>query len=399
MAKSGERFIAIGPNRATDGDAVPDLNNAYEGASQDYVAGAFLTDDGAGNLIEALRSVTSVTMTNLGSAYTSAPTVTATLRAAMVSVTVTNGGSNYIAVPAITFSGSGGGAATAVVDHNGKLTQIIVTTPGVYSSVPTVTITPATNPDGTTGTGAAATAVLDGLSGVAPTFTARVNGSVVTTTVTAAGSGYTSVPGVTFSAPNIAGGIQATGHVTLSTTTVGAVVIDNPGTGYTSPPTITIAGGGGTGATATCTISGALYDVVVATPGSKLTVAPSLAFSGGAGSGAAGTAVIGLSVLTIIGLAAENAHNDAVAGTHRALVHIIRGYKDEFEGTFNTTNLAKGSVRYTEVGPARDPITKRHYIATTGSGIVLDSFPSTWDDGDSYPTVNFHVRQSLLKLA
>ena len=169
--------------------------------------------------------------------------------------------------------------------------------------------------------------------------------------------------------------------------------------GYTSAPTITIAGGGGTGATATCTISGVIFDVVVATPGSKLTVAPSLAFSGGAGSGAAATAVIGLSTLSLIAVAAEDSHNDAVAGTHRALVHMIRGYRDEFEGTFNTTNLSKGSVRYTEVGVGRDPITRRHFIATTGSGIVLDSFPSTWDDGDSYPTVYFHVRQSLLKLA
>lgn len=403
MANVGNQYETIGPNRSVDGDAVPSLDNYYEGASQTLVAGALLTDDGAGNLIEMLRTVTGVTLTNAGSAYTSAPTVTATVRGALVSGTITNAGSNYIATPAITFSGSGGGAATAIVSSSGKLTQIIVTTPGSYSSVPTVTITAATNPDGTSGTGAAVTAVLDGLSGTVPTFTARVNGSVAATvTVTAAGSGYTSIPGVYFSAPNISGGIQATGHAVLSTTTVGSIVVDNPGSGYTSAPTITIAGGGGTGATATCTISGALYDVVIATAGSGLVVAPTLAFSGGAGSGAAATATL-YSTTGIIAIAAEDGHNLATAGSGRILAHTIRGYRDEFSGTYNTTSLVRATDQFKEVGIKRDPLTKKHYLDTAGTGVFIDGFDSAgfgqWSDGDSYPIANFHFRASTLKLA
>lgn len=403
MANTGRQYEPIGPNRSVDGDAVPSLENYWEGAAQTFVAGAFLTDDGGGALIEMLRAVTSVTVTNAGTLYTSAPTVTATVRGALVSGTVTAGGSNYLVAPALTFSGSGGGAATALIS-NGKVTAIIVTAPGSYSSVPTVTITAGTNPDATTGSGAAITAVLDGLSGVAPTFTARVNGAVAATvTVTAAGTGYTSIPGVQFSAPNIAGGIQAIGHAVLSTTTVGSIVVDNPGSGYTSAPTITIAGGGGTGATATCTISGALFDVVVATAGSGLVVPPTLAFSGGAGSGAAATAVIGFATASVIAVAQQDAHNTTVARTERVLAVPIRGFRDELSGTYGTTNLAQSTDTFKEVGPKRDPLTKIHYLDTSGSGLMIDTFEASgtglWADGDSYPICNFHVRGTYVKLA
>ena len=69
-----------------------------------------------------------------------------------------------------------------------------------------------------------------------------------------AGSGYASgtpgeVPAVTISAPNIPGGIQATGVVTYTDTTANSVTtraitgitLTNVGSGYTVPPTITVA--------------------------------------------------------------------------------------------------------------------------------------------------------------
>jgi len=67
--------------------------------------------------------------------------------------------------------------------------------------------------------------------------------------VSAAGTGYTSAPAVTFTAPQIAGGRRARGHTTLTSDGVGAVVIDDPGSGYTAAPTATLSGGGGSGAT------------------------------------------------------------------------------------------------------------------------------------------------------
>ena len=70
------------------------------------------------------------------------------------------------------------------------------------------------------------------------------------------GSGYTTAPTVTFSAPP--SGVTAT--AVAITTSVGNVrsllrlEITNGGSGYTTPPTITFSGGGGTGAAATCSI-------------------------------------------------------------------------------------------------------------------------------------------------
>ena len=86
-------------------------------------------------------------------------------------------------------------------------------------------------------------------------------------TLTSPGAGYQAgtpgeVPTVTFSAPQIAGGVAATGHVTYNDETVGGVttrtitgvVVDTAGTGYTSAPTITIASpAAGTAATAQVT--------------------------------------------------------------------------------------------------------------------------------------------------
>jgi hypothetical protein len=74
------------------------------------------------------------------------------------------------------------------------------------------------------------------------------------------------------------------------------VNITNPGSGYTSPPTVTIAGGGGSGATATATITGDMVTGVTVTNGGlgytnqgSITVTFS---GGGATTQATGTAII-----------------------------------------------------------------------------------------------------------
>jgi hypothetical protein len=74
--------------------------------------------------------------------------------------------------------------------------------------------------------------------------------------VVSGGSGYSSQPTVTISAPpDTANAIQATaGVVTIVSGVITAIAVGNPGRGYTSTPTVTITGGGGTSATATTTI-------------------------------------------------------------------------------------------------------------------------------------------------
>jgi hypothetical protein len=119
-----------------------------------------------------------------------------------------------------------------------------------YTTAPAVTIT------GREGSGTGATA------------TSQINGSVSGVTITAGGTGYvTASTTVTFSAPTLPGGVQATGTASVSSGAVTAINVTNPGSGYTSPPTITI-GGVGSGATATCAIAGPVHAVTVTAPGS-----------------------------------------------------------------------------------------------------------------------------------
>lgn len=78
-------------------------------------------------------------------------------------------------------------------------------------------------------------------------------GIVAEVTISNAGSGYTSVPTVTFAAAP-QGGITATGTATVKDGAVTGVTITNGGSGYTSPPAVTFTGGGGTGAAGVVTL-------------------------------------------------------------------------------------------------------------------------------------------------
>lgn len=85
--------------------------------------------------------------------------------------------------------------------------------------------------------------------------------SVASIQLTSGGTGYTTAPTVTFSAPP-AGGTQATGTATVTGGVVTGITITNAGSGYTSAPTISFAGAG-TGAAATATM-GALSGTLTA---------------------------------------------------------------------------------------------------------------------------------------
>lgn len=129
-----------------------------------------------------------------------------------------------------------------------------------YSSTPTIII------QGTTGTGATASAT-------------RIGGSISSINVLTAGSGYTTPPKIYFN-----GG---TSNAAAATVTVSAgkidlnVTVSNQGIGYYSAPEILFFGGGGSGATATATISaGKIDSIVITNVGSNYTSAPTLYFTG-----------------------------------------------------------------------------------------------------------------------
>jgi hypothetical protein len=118
---------------------------------------------------------------------------------------------------------------------------------------------------------------------------------IVNSTVTVTNGGtYTYTPQIVFSAPP-AGGVPATGYVTLSGSAINSVTVVDQGAGYTSVPTITIipdvretAAGGGV-LTATLTGSGTIGALLCTNPGTAVTAVPTLNVSGGGGSSFAAT--------------------------------------------------------------------------------------------------------------
>lgn len=128
------------------------------------------------------------------------------------------------------------------------------------------------------------------------------NGSVTGLTVTNPGTGY--LPGdiVQF---QFSGGGTDSGAIlqaVLTSGTVNAINVVNGGASYTAPPSVTISGGGGSGATATANVSGgAVSGVTMTSGGSGYTSTPAVIFST-TGAGAAATAAIsggGVSSITI----------------------------------------------------------------------------------------------------
>jgi hypothetical protein len=235
-------------------------------------------------------------LTNGGSNYTSVPTVaitggsgtgataTATIGTPQViAVNVINQGSQYSTPPTVVFSGGGGtgAAATATIDPRG-LTSFTITNGGQYASFPGA---PTIQFSGGGGSGAAA---------VVTSFPAPGGGFnvVAAVAITNPGSGYSSAPTVTF-----VGGhafTTATGVCTVGNGGVTGITVTNGGSGYTSSPSVSFTGGGGgTGASAAAVVGGSqVTSLILTSPGSGYLASDvlTLTISGGGGTGATGTA-------------------------------------------------------------------------------------------------------------
>jgi len=107
--------------------------------------------------------------------------------------------------------------------------------------------------------------------------------------------------------------------------TVDSVTITAGGSGYTSVPTVTFSGGGGLGATGTAVLtSQAVTSITITAIGSDYTSAPTVAFSGGAGTGAAGTAVLatgGTNYRSNVGTAATGTATSITLGSGASTVN------------------------------------------------------------------------------
>jgi len=174
----------------------------------------------------------------------------------VVSVTLTNGGNNYTSAPTVSFAGGTPeetAAATAVINKH-KVASLTITNAGQdYATAPTISISA---PSGENGVQATATCAVSG-------------GAINAITITNPGSGYTSAPTVTLSG---GGGTLAVLTAVLGGPVI-AVNVTDAGKGFDAIPTVAFTGGGGTGASATANLGDvanafiSALQTVVHTPG------------------------------------------------------------------------------------------------------------------------------------
>ncbi len=319
-------FVGAGYNNPDC--AYPTLTPAISSVTSSDVAGPWAASAGG--------EVTAVNVTNGGTGYTIAPTVTFTggngtgatavafISGPVTSLNLTAHGTGYTSAPTVNFTGGGGSGAAATAALGFPVASVTVTNQGAgYTSRPAASF--GTAPAGgiaaaaanttTTGTFLSVSSVNFTNSasgryvtqasvsiGAAPaggtTATATAVMKVGSAAVTSGGTGYTSAPTVTISG---GGGSGATATATLNNTTVSFITITNGGTGYTSQPTVTITGGGGSGATAVAFLN--VGSVTVTNPGSGYTARPSVTFS----APSSGTPTTGSALLSVTNIVLSNA--------------------------------------------------------------------------------------------
>ena len=176
-----------------------------------------------------------------------------TLNGSVLDISMTNGGLGYTSTPTIEVSGSGGFSGQAVMNGT-SVSRVYISDSGAnYTTVPTITFGTAWS---------ASTAVTIGsqiyysnrlytvtASGTTSSTAPTIAGAITSIPVTNGGSGYTSSPTFTVSAPDVVGGNNAVVVATFSAGVITGITISSGGTGYINPPTVTFTGGGGTGLT------------------------------------------------------------------------------------------------------------------------------------------------------
>ncbi|NPV58709.1 MAG: hypothetical protein HPY75_03475 [Actinobacteria bacterium] len=154
------------------------------------------------------------------------------------------------------------------------------------------------------------------------------NGPLPGLKLTSGGSGYTSAPTVTITG---GGGTGATGETQISGVT--DVTLTSGGAGYTSTPAVVFTGGGGNGAAASAQVSG-VTSITVTNGGGGYTSPPIVQITGGGGSGATAEAQIS-------GVTAINVTDGGMGYTVPPDVTLVGGGG---KGATATAVIAGGSV-------------------------------------------------------
>jgi uncharacterized repeat protein (TIGR01451 family)/fimbrial isopeptide formation D2 family protein len=170
----------------------------------------------------------------------------------------------------------------------------------------------------------------------------------------------------------------------LPRNSVAGFTIVSGGSGYTSAPTVSITGGGGSGATATANISGgSVVSLTIVSVGNDFTSVPTVNFSGGGGAGASVTAVLahpltatapspigtsGTITWSVAGLAAGgSAAVDFLAFPTAAGAITNLGYVDDGTGLNHYNAYDTASTTYGALVPSKSTTTPN---VTSGTGVA-----------------------------
>ena len=257
--------------------------------------------------------ISATTMVTTGAGYISTdtpPAVSVFVSNIIKTITVTNGGSGYTVAPTVTVTdedGYGFGCVATASISGGKVTAITVSSVGAEYSNPTVTIS------GGDGFGATATAdvtkTIQEEGGELVVGTAVLSGGGVTSiTLSNVGAGYTSVPSVTVVTADGDTGSGATAAAILSGTGIGDITVTSGGSNY-SDPSISFTGGvrrnDGTDPSATATVvGGTITEIIVVDAGSGWTTAPTIVINDSTGDGAVATTTVGTSSIYTVNVTA-----------------------------------------------------------------------------------------------
>ena len=182
------------------------------------------------------------------------------------SVTVTDAGTGYQNAPAVTVSDSGTGAGCVLaVDLGFAVDTLTVGQGGVYTSAPTVGFT--LGAGDTTGSGAAATAT--------------IGFPVASVTLTSQGLGYRNLPVLDPGTGDATVDAQFTPVLNEKEGRLSSVTLSVAGEGYTSAPTLTFTGGGGTGGSLEASIQSLTGTITAAGSGYTAGSYPNVTFTGG----------------------------------------------------------------------------------------------------------------------
>jgi hypothetical protein len=197
-----------------------------------------------------------------GTGYASTGSLAYTLPAGpstVTSITVSPGGTGYTSAPTVIVAPPPAGTGNLQAQYTAKITSslgIALATGGSGCSA-----SAATNPaaivitDTSGGTGAAVTATVGPLN------------TVTALNVTNPGAGYSTTSTITVNFAAVCTGTQPTVTLSLFNGVVSnPLTLVNAGSGYTSVPAVTFTGGGGTGATATAVLTPVLPQVALPAP-------------------------------------------------------------------------------------------------------------------------------------